>query len=323
MAKRRILFMLEPFDKPFGGVAVIYQHVEVLNEAGVEAYVALRRQPDVDFYDRNAPLLLHGGSVPVEPGDICVVPEGFHEYFRAFQGVPATVVMFCQNHFYLPFTDNPAQGVRELRADLLVVSSEAIRDFFADVYGLRDVPVIPCAVDAAFYKPAGEKKRQIAYMPRKLPAEGAFIKAVFRRMYPRHSDVPWIAIEGVDRYGVAQALGQSEVFLSLSHRDSLGLPPLEAMASGCLVAGFHGEGGREYATAENGWWADDGDWRRCVDGLDAALRATEEGGEPLERRLSSMRDTVKRYSPERMKAALLNFWQPLVDSPWTGAKRTG
>lgn|SRR5262249_53807656 len=37
-----------------------------------------------------------------------------------------------------------------------------------------------------------------------------------------------------------------------AHQESLGLTPIEGMAAGCLVAGYHGYGGLEYATAQNG-----------------------------------------------------------------------
>jgi hypothetical protein len=43
------------------------------------------------------------------------------------------------------------------------------------------------------------------------------------------------------------------------------------MACGCMVAGFHGDGGREYMIPKNGWWADMGDYKGCTDGLCAAV----------------------------------------------------
>ena len=58
----------------------------------------------------------------------------------------------------------------------------------------------------------------------------------------------------MDEAQVARLLGESEILLSLSQRESLGLVPLEAMSCGCLVAGFHGQGGLEYTSLGNGFW---------------------------------------------------------------------
>jgi len=43
---------------------------------------------------------------------------------------------------------------------------------------------------------------------------------------------------------VADILRSSRVFLSFSQREGFGLPPLEALACGCAVVGYHGFGGR-------------------------------------------------------------------------------
>jgi glycosyltransferase involved in cell wall biosynthesis len=159
------------------------------------------------------------------------------------------------------------------------------------------------------FAPLGRKKRQITFMPRKLPEDAAFITAAFKRRHARYADVPWLKIEGVTQAEAARAMAENAVFLSLSHKESFGLPPLEAMACGCLVAGFHGDGGREYMTAENGWWAETGDWKGCVDGRAATLDLLETGGAALEARRAAMAATLERYSPPRLESALLAFWR--------------
>jgi len=121
--------------------------------------------------------------------------------------------------------------------------------------------------------------------------------------------VPWVAIENIPQHEGAKILGESAVLLALSHKESLGLPPLEAMASGCLVVGFHGEGGLEYMTERNGWWADAGDWKTCVNGLAAALDMYDVGGAMLDDRKAAMAETVARYSPARLERDLVAFWQ--------------
>jgi hypothetical protein len=182
---RRVIFVLEPFSFPSGGVAVIYQHAEILAENGIPAYVALPRQPAEDFYGSRARLIIHHGKLPFRRGDIFVIPEGFPAYVKALMATPVKRLMFCQNQYYLPFTNDPGSGFAEFGVHGLIASSQTIGDFFRDVYGLTDIPLIPCAVDPAIYSVASRKRRQVAYMPRKLPAEAAFIQAVFRRRHQR------------------------------------------------------------------------------------------------------------------------------------------
>ena len=310
MSDQRIIYVMHPFDVPFGGVANIYRHVEVLQRHGMPAFVALPSLPVRDFYGSAAPILLHSGKLRdcVGEGDVLVIPEGFANVASELAGTPARRLMFCQNQHYLPFSPDPRRGFAEFRVDGVIASSRAIADFFREVYGMADVPVLPYAIDPTRFKAAARKKRQIAYMPRKLRGEVAFMMATFKRRHQRHAEIPWIDIDNVSQAELADLLGESAVFLSLSHRESFGLPPLEAMACGCLVAGFDGGGGREYATSDNGWWAERGDWKGAIDGLAAAFDLLDGGGPDLLARQQAADATVRRYSPARLELELLAFW---------------
>ena len=59
-------------------------------------------------------------------------------------------------------------------------------------------------------------------------------------------------------------MGQSAVFLSTCYYEGFNLPPLEAMSCAALVVGFHGYGGLEYATPDNGLWCAQGDLQDCL-----------------------------------------------------------
>jgi hypothetical protein len=74
MKNRRIIFILEPFEFPAGGVAVIYDHVEILSQNGFQAFVALPKKPSVDFYNSKAPMIIDS-NIKYQEGDIYVIPE--------------------------------------------------------------------------------------------------------------------------------------------------------------------------------------------------------------------------------------------------------
>jgi len=305
----RIIFFLAPFTVPFGGVATILDHVRVLSQNGISAWVAMPEQPTLDFYQTDAPTIVYRESLGVSEADICVFPEGLLGYNQALKGRPAKRLMFCQNQYYLPFSARADLGFSEFHLDGVIASSIAVQSCLEDLYGLQNIPLIPYAIDPSAYARESNKKRQIAFMPRKLGDYVSFIHATFVRMYPDYSDVPWVAIHQMTRREAAKVLSESAIFLSLSDKESFGLPPLEAMASGCVVAGFHGDGGREYMNEGNGWWAETGDWRACVRGLAAALDTFDKGGEVLEAHHRRAMQTVEAYSVEIMEEKLLAYWR--------------
>jgi hypothetical protein len=305
----RIIFFLAPFSVPFGGVATILEHVRVLSKNGISAWVAMPEQPTLDFYQTDVPTIIYSDALEVFENDMCVFPEGLLGYIQAVKGRPAKRLMFCQNQYYLPFSARPELGFSEFHLDGVIASSLAVHSFLEDVYGLENIPLIPYAIDPSAYARESHKKRQIAFMPRKLGDYVPFIQATFVRIYPDYLDIPWVAIHQMTRRDAAQVLSESAIFLSLSDKESFGLPPLEAMASGCVVAGFHGDGGREYMTEGNGWWAETGDWRACVHGLAAALETFDQGGAALEDYQRRAMQTVEAYSVEIMEEKLLAYWR--------------
>ncbi len=79
---------------------------------------------------------------------------------------------------------------------------------------------------------------------------------MLRRLHTSAAPWRWAVIQNKSEAEVAAIMGQAAIFLSLSRFEGLGMTTLEAMASGCLVVGFTGIGGREYASRTNGFWVE-------------------------------------------------------------------
>jgi len=125
-----------------------------------------------------------------------------------------------------------------------------------------------------------------------------------------------LPIDGVNQEVAADIMRRSQIFFSLSNMESFGLPPLEAMACGCLVVGLHGEGGKEYMTKQNGWWFDLHDWNKIISGLDKAISMLDENGDALRLIQNQMRLTVNNYSISKMENELLKFWDLEIKTPF-------
>jgi glycosyltransferase involved in cell wall biosynthesis len=161
------------------------------------------------------------------------------------------------------------------------------------------------------YPENGQKKLQIAYMPRKRAIESVFLKGLFASLYPEYKEVPWVEIEDMTREACAKTLQESAVFAALGFSEGLGLPPLEAMACGCIVAGFDGLGGCDYTHPENGFWAKEGDYFEYVHQLALALKAASAPRWSHEIRAEAQR-TLKRYHAQSFRNSLLTAWKELL-----------
>jgi glycosyltransferase involved in cell wall biosynthesis len=129
--------------------------------------------------------------------------------------------------------------------------SRPVAEFLRRVHGITCRDVLPPAVDDVFFReperPGGRVR--IAWMPRKNKAMGESILHIAGHILAREASAPrveWVEIHGLRREAVADMLATCRIFLSSGFPEGFGLPPLEAMASGCVPVGFTGFGGWEY-----------------------------------------------------------------------------
>jgi glycosyltransferase involved in cell wall biosynthesis len=187
----------------------------------------------------------------------------------------------------------------------VVVGSQDSCDFFALVMPDLQVERIHYGVDSELHHPFDEKRFVVSYIPRKLSQEATDVLGVLEL---RGALDGWDVVEiaGVDERTYASILRRSRVFLCFSHREGLGLPPLEAMAAGCIVVGFDGFGGRELFR-EHGVRVENGDVMAFVRSAEEVLlgwkvnserfeRAAREASEYARRTFSAQREAVEVHS---------------------------
>jgi glycosyltransferase involved in cell wall biosynthesis len=97
---------------------------------------------------------------------------------------------------------------------------------------------------------------------------------------------------------------------------------LEAMASGCLCAGFTGIGGDEYATPDNGFWAPEDDCEAAADALAEAAAVAAEGGAELARRLEAGFETARAWSYAVFLQRLETVWMGIAPEARTRTPAT-
>lgn len=293
-----------------GGIKVMFKHVEMLCELGFDAcvYSPAGRPP---WLDTNAPLFA-GRDLLSNPDHILVFPELLNGDLCkwALAPIEASKIMLCQNQYYAFSDALKTKPLHELGFLKLLTVGQVARGFLDRVFAPATFVVAPVWIDETIFRPR-EKTPGIALFPRKLPQVYAALRQIFATKYPQLAGVPWRVIHGVPEEKAAEILGQSTVFLSLCDRECCPLSPLEAMASGCVVAGFHGYGGLEYANAENGVWLPPDHLEETVDAL-AALLIADANHEP---RMAAYRargfETACGFNKARTKSELERIFTPL------------
>ena len=307
----RILYVHLANPEIAGGQKMAVRHVEALNDLGFEA--ACLADPGVvpgGWCAHRAPVL-PGGAI--EPDDVVVVPEDGLASLRAVADSPARrVVLLCQNPYYLASLNGALEfiaGRQDRFAAVLAVGPRHAALMRRLLPGLP-VEMVRCFADERLFRP-GEKQLTGVYVPRKRPLEAAAIRRLHQKLHPDQK-IGWVRVEKAAEAQVAEAFGRAAVFLSLSRLESVGMTTLEAMASGCLCAGFLGVGGAEYATAENGFWAPDDDCVAAADALAAAIDLRRAGGPRLQRMLEAAAETARAWSYAAFRAELEAVWMRLA-----------
>lgn len=307
----RIIF-LSPFAKSeiTGGIKTAYRHVELLGELGFDAFVYQPEGPP-SWFETRARVLTAPRLAPA-PGDVLVFPEVLNGALAELAQAPlaAKKILFCQAHYYALFNPIPPAGYRELGFENVVCQSTVAKGFLERVLHLTGVAIIPCYIDTELFYPRA-KTMQIALIPKKLPREAAAIQRIFGLKYPQFGAIPWQIVDNKSETETADIFGRSAAVLSLPYLESFGLVPLEAMASGAIVTGFHGYGGQEYARAENGFWFAPDHLEEVADALARILSGLERSDPQLLKMREGGFATAACYSKDRTRAALRDFYGAL------------
>jgi hypothetical protein len=267
MTTKQLIWLCHPIKKPVGGVKVIYRQAQLANELLAPwGHTAAVMHPNtwrfrVKWFDNTVPI--HRGFFKwrwvgkpslsridgcFDPDKhVVVIPELWARKYGdqlARMGVPYAI--YVQGG-YLISKGNPSvldvayQGAR----CIMTISDDTTRCVTMAFPGTEHkILRVHAAVDAQRFNPHQAKENLITYMPRKLADHSSRVLFFLRHHLPAHWRVQ--AIDGLNEAGVAELLQRSKIFMSFSHFEGFGLPPLEAALCGNQVIGYTGQGGKEY-----------------------------------------------------------------------------
>ena len=310
------LFFLTPdYNIPTGGIRVIYRHVDILNEAGIDAAVLhQRRGYRCNWFDNRTRVTdIHSSAVG--RSDVLVVPE---LNVNILAGLPAGtrhVVLNQSGHLtWLRQADLVADhysGSRDLLG--IIVVSDHSAELLRHAYPQRTILRVRNGIDrAVFYPPDGRKPRQIACFPRRGSQD---LGIVLQLLWARGTLDGWriLPLERLSQAAFADGLRASRIALHLSYQEGFGLPAAEAMACGSYVIGYHGFGGREFMRPEFSSPVETGDVLAVASSVERVIGADSRGEDwcMTRGRLASA-FVLDEYSVQRERESIVTAYSSLL-----------
>lgn len=295
--------------KHAGGVKVIYDHVRALVQLGIPAYVMHERNGyRYPWAELSVPTIADG---ELRSSDHVIVPE-IKSALMAPRLIAAGVQysIFVQNGYYLSIRDRNLTDsdvdFAYAQATYILSISDDTSDLIRLHYPQLAYRVVRMAttINGELFHSDGEKERLITYMPRKNGTHAEAVLFALRRQLPAGWSVR--SIDGLSIPEVAAVLRRSQLFLSFSAMEGLGLPPIEAALCGNYVIGYHGGGGRDHWIKPNFEDVGVGDVTNFVRKV-VALVSKADAGSDLRELRCGMDALLVQFSGARETACLQDF----------------
>jgi hypothetical protein len=317
----RVLVICPDWQQPAGGVRKLYRHVDVLNASGIPAAIVHQQRGfRCSWFEHQTKIVYEPDVFPPRAGEILLVPENVAwQMMSLTRGVPK--VIFNQNA-YQTFA-NVTPEIEQLVApynhpDYLasIVVSEDSRAYLNYAFPEHPVYRVHNSVDPALFHCEAGKRPRIAMMARKKKDDAI---QVINMLSLRRATTGFeiIAIANQSEANAAAMLRESMVFLSLSTYEGSPMPPMEALACGCVTVGYASSGGAEYVNEQTAFPVAAEDVVGFARRLETVLDQLRKDPQPLlekARRASAF--IHADYSPQREEQDILAAWgQILAPSP--------
>jgi len=311
-----LFYVCPSSNSPWGGVRVIYRHVDILNKAGIPAWV-VHDVPNFrcDWFDNSTKVV----SLPLQvtDEDVLVFPEVMNGLLTSLApGVPK--VCLIQGGFIAvgradPLRDHPYLTAKDLLG-CIVISQQNLELLEYAFPGRRFLRIHLSIDPTMFHLPDKRPDKRIVYMTRRLSGDSRMVLNILRS---RGSLRGWeiVPIDRLPQSEVAETFRSASLFLSFCHQEGFSLPPLEALACGCSVVGYTGFGGREYFGPPDAVPIPEGDVLSFAHEVETWIQNFDAD----EHWLTAQRRSEKAlatYSPQQEAVEVVSFWRnTLLEMP--------
>jgi hypothetical protein len=325
-----------------GGVKVIYRHASILQEHGISSYVLLAKKVAKKKYFDHETTLKYWDEISLMENDIVVIPEYVCSWMNESKNPSgfkrALKQKFSKNRYrylvidvfnskakkviynqapYLTFVDYPiipnnwAHAYHRKDCIGTVCVSENIEQYLKVCF--EDLPLfrVYCGLNSILFKTSIKKKKQIAYLTFKNTRD---VSQVINIITLRNNlkGFTLLPVYG-DENEVAEKFNESMVMLNFGNAEGFGLPPAEAMLSGCIVIGYDGMSGKEFMKPDHCFTIPNGDIISFVKTIELVVDQLSKNEFYYQEMTSKARNFITtEYSEEREKKSVIECWEKLL-----------
>ena len=341
MKSTKIYFVCPKNKFASGGVKQIYRQVEILQKNGYQAFVLHKKKTKEKWFQSSAVIksspflfkllkyflsgkklsfskkiklsLLKRQSETIGKNDILVFPE---IYGNAIYSVEPEVrkIIFNQNCYYTFNTSsiNRNNTCAQESIQTIITVSEDSKNYLEYAFPKSEIHRIRLGINHHIFNYSDKKEKQICFMPRKLSEDVTQVINILRQ---RAASKGWklVSIDNKSEKEVAEIMKQSLIFLSFNHREGFGLPPAEAMACGCFVIGYQGQGSKEYLKAEFSYPIAEGDIISFTKNIERLMHKYESDPQSILEKGKMASDFIlETYSLKNEEADILKIWEKIL-----------
>jgi len=252
-------------------------------------------------------------ALNVNPEDFFIIPEGFPNVMKKTMQVACKKIILAQSWFYILNSLNTGETWQGLGVSDVISVSDAITEYLNIVMPGLNVKSFSQGINRNLFKVPGKQSNKypmVGFMGNRgqeNQMKTFNIIKTFQAFYPHLRWVRFIQLGGLSKKEFAERLSSCAFVLYTDDIAGFGTLPLEAMASGTHVVGWNAYGGKEYVTAENGFWTVNGDIFQTAEILGVAIDKWLNGEMDVPEIQQTYEKVLEKYTEEGEKENFLNI----------------
>lgn len=292
--------------KASGGIQIIYEHCSMLKGKRNAKVLSMGKKfssINADWFYHDCSLYYYHNEVKkIDDESFIVIPEVIPYEVKKFPH--GKKFLFVQNWalFDINFDYSNYDGI---------ISLEGYCAEYVKKYTELPIFTVRNGIDLKefYYKSSLKEEGRIFLLYRKNQKEiDKFLEELPLEVRKKNKII--VGKKHYDKEELIKEYQKAEVFLTFSYPEGFALPPLEAMACGCVVVGYTGGGGRSHMiNGESALVVEDGDYKGVEKALIKVLSDTRLKFLIKKNGLKK----AKEYSLEEMGKSVERLWEEIGD----------